>query len=136
MSPLAGVALLAMRGRWLVGLVNGAGARGTAAAPHLSGTAAVPHLSGAAAVPHLSGTAAVVQHLSGTVAAAPAWTAGLLHAGASTVSQFFVWVYVILGVLIGITVFSAAVDWVVGEIKLRREYTRPLPPSAASPPDR
>ncbi|HEX4249128.1 MAG TPA: hypothetical protein VH008_14795 [Pseudonocardia sp.] len=109
MSPLAGVALLALRGRWLVGLVNGAGARDAAAAPHSTVTAAVSHWTGKAA-------------------AAP-WTAGLLRGGSSAVSQFFVWVYVVLGVLIGLTVLSAIVDWVVGEIKLRRECTRPLPPS-------
>jgi hypothetical protein len=92
MSPLFGVALVALRGRWLVGLVTGSGGRGAAAAQPLS---------------------------------AQPWTMGLLRGGGSSVSQFFVWVYVVLGVIVGVTALSAVLNWMIEEFKLHRECTRP-----------
>jgi hypothetical protein len=87
MSPLFGVALIALRGRWLAGLIMGSGGRGAVAAPP--------------------------------------WALSLVRGGSSSVSQFFVWVYVVLGVLFGITALSAILNWVIGEIKIQRECTRP-----------
>jgi len=107
MSPLFGVALVALRGRWLVGLVTGSGGRGAAAAQPLS---AQP----------LSAQSWSAQSLS-----AQPWTMGLLRGGGSPVSQFFVWVYVVLGVIVGVTALSGVLNWMIEEFKLQRECTRP-----------
>jgi hypothetical protein len=105
MSPLFGVALIALRGRWLMGLITGSGARSATA----------------------TATAAAQPWPSVQSWAAYPWATGLLRGAGTSVSQFFVWVYVILGVILGVTALSAVLNWAVEEIKLHWEITRPRP---------
>jgi hypothetical protein len=95
MSPLVVVALVALRARWLAGLVTSSARRN--AAP------------------------------------APAWALSLLRGSGTGVSQFFVWVYVVLGVILVLTVISGILNWVIGEINLQRECYRPLRDVRAQP---
>jgi hypothetical protein len=45
------------------------------------------------------------------------------------VSQFFVWFYLVLGAILGITLLSRVLSSVIDEIKLQRElYQPPRPP--------
>lgn len=106
MSPLFGVALIALRGRWLVGLITGSGARTATTATAAAAAQPWPTVQSWAAHP---------------------WATGLLRGAGTSVSQFFVWVYVILGVILGVTALSAVLNWAVEEIKLHREITRPRP---------
>jgi hypothetical protein len=53
---------------------------------------------------------------------APSGALSLLRESGSAASQFFVWIYVALGVIFVLTVISGIVNWVIGEIKLQREY--------------
>jgi lipid-A-disaccharide synthase-like uncharacterized protein len=57
---------------------------------------------------------------------APSWALSLLRGSGSAVSQFFVWIYVALGVIFVLTVISGIVTWLIGEIKLQRECNQPL----------
>jgi hypothetical protein len=103
MSPLFGVALIALRGRWLMGLITGSGARSATA------------------------TAAAQPWPSVQSWATHPWATGLFRGAGTSVSQFFVWVYVVLGVILGVTALSGVLNWAVEEIKLHREITRPRP---------
>ena len=87
MSPLVLVALVALRLRWLAGLLTRSGGR---------------------------------------PAAAPSWVLSLLRASGSMISQFFVWVYVLFGAILILTLASSVLKSVIGEIKLQRECARPL----------
>jgi hypothetical protein len=65
-------------------------------------------------------------------APAPSRTPNLPRAGGAMVSQFFVWLYLIVGALLVLAVLSGFLSYLLGEIKLHRECTRPLrdPPLA------
>ena len=63
---------------------------------------------------------------------APSPAPNLPRVGGAMVSQFFIWLYLIVGVLLGLAVLSGFLSYLIGEIKLHRECTRPLrdPPLA------
>ena len=48
-----------------------------------------------------------------------------LRGSSGVVSQFFVWFYLILGAILGITLLSGVLSFLIGEIRLRRECHRP-----------
>jgi hypothetical protein len=47
------------------------------------------------------------------------------------VSQFFVWFYLVLGAILGITLLSRVLSSVIDEIKLQRELYQPPRPRSA-----
>jgi hypothetical protein len=99
MSPLVFVALIALRARWLAGLISSSAGR--TAAPVASST-----------------TSTTLSTALSTLR------------GGSGVSQFFVWFYLVLGAILGITLLSRVLSSVIDEIKLQRELyqpPRPLP---------
>jgi hypothetical protein len=94
-SPLVAAAVLALRARWLVGLFTGSGTRGaTSWSTALSAPASV--------------------QLSHAV--------NLLRGAGTLVSQFFAWMFV----LIGLCALWGVAAHIVAEIKLNRELRRPI----------
>jgi len=57
---------------------------------------------------------------------APSWTLSWLRGSGTAVSLFFVWIYVVLGVILMLTVITWVLKWVIGEIGLQRECHRPI----------
>jgi thiosulfate reductase cytochrome b subunit len=100
-SPLIAAALLALRGRWLVGLFSSAGTRGVAA-----GHSAV-----------LSPSALYSLGLSPSALYTSA--VNLLRGSGTLVSQFFAWLYL----LVGLCAVCGLIQLVVGEVRLRREFS-------------
>jgi hypothetical protein len=99
MSPLLLVALVALRARWLAGLITNS-----------VGRTAAPVASSAP-------TATLSSALSSTLSA--------LRGYSGAVSQFFVWFYLVLGAVLCLTLVSRALNSVIDEIKLQRECSRP-----------
>lgn len=103
-SPLIAATLLALRGKWLVGLFSNSGTRGaTGSASVLSSSV----LSSSA----LSSSALYTSALN------------LLRGSGTVVSQFFAWLYL----LVGLCAVCGLIRLVVGEIRLRREFTGRVP---------
>ena len=57
---------------------------------------------------------------------APSWTLSWLRGSGTAVSLFFVWIYVVLGVILILTLITWVLKWVIGEIGLQRECHRPI----------
>jgi hypothetical protein len=98
MSPLVFVALVALRARWLAGLISSSAGR----------------------------TAAPVT--SSTVSTTLSTALNTLRGSGGAVSQFFVWFYLVLGAILGITLLSRVLGSVIDEIKLQRELYQPPRP--------
>jgi len=94
MSPLVLVALVALRARWLAGLI--ANSVGRTAAP---ATSSAPSTALSSSLSALRGSSGVV-------------------------SQFFVWFYLVLGAILCLAVLARVLSFVIDEIRLQRECHR------------
>jgi len=99
MSPLLLVALVALRARWLAGLITNS-----------VGRSAGPVTSSAPAA---------------TLSTAFSSTLNALRGYSGAISQFFVWFYLVLGAILCLTLISRALSSVIDKIRLHRECNRP-----------
>lgn len=104
-SPLIAAALLALRGRWLVGLFSSSGTSGVAVGH--SSALSPSALSSLGVSPSALYTSAL----------------NLLRGSGTLVSQFFAWLYL----LVGLCAVCGLVRLVVGEVRLRREFSGRVP---------
>jgi hypothetical protein len=102
LSPLLLVVLLALRARWLTGVLANSGRAGSPAAGSTSG------------------------HTASSAAA----TAAAALRGGSPVSQFFVWFFIIIGAFLVFALVAGLVNMVISEIKLQIECHRAPDPTA------
>jgi len=98
MSPLLLVALIALRARWLVGLITNS--VGRTAAPVTS--------------------SAPITTLSTTLSTALSSSLSALRGASGAVSQFFVWFYLVLGAILCVTLVTRVLRSMIDEITLHR----------------
>jgi hypothetical protein len=108
-SPLVAATLLALRGKWLVGLFSSSGTRGVTGSPSALSSSALS--SSALSSSALSSSALYTSALN------------LLRGSGTLVSQFFAWLYL----LVGLCAVWGLIRLVVGEVRLRREFTGRVP---------